>query len=52
MREITFSNVHSVHLYLNSGLEWGNVTVRFDKILARTDFGYGRAGSVVVYGEV
>ena len=52
MREITFSNVHSVHLYLNSALEWGNFTVKFDKILARTDFGYGRAGSVVVYGEV
>ena len=52
MREITFSNIHSVHMYLNSALEWGNFTIKFDNILENNDFGYGREGSVVVYGDV
>ena len=49
---ITFSNIHSVNLYLNSPLEWGNFTIKFDNILENNDFGYGKEGSVVVYGDV
>ena len=52
LKEITFSNIQSVHLYINSALDWGNFTIRFDNILEKNDFGYGREGSVVVYGEV
>ena len=48
---ITFSNLHAVNLYLNSALDWGNFTVKFDNIHADHDFGYGKEGSVVVYGE-
>ena len=52
LKEITFSSIHSVHLYINSALDWGNFTIKFDNILEKNDFGYGREGSVVVYGEV
>ena len=52
LKEITFSNIQSVHLYINSALDWGNFTIKFDNILEKNDFGYGREGSVVVYGEV
>ena len=52
MREITFSNIQSVHLYINSALDWGNFTIKFENILENNDFGYGREGSVVVYGDV
>ena len=52
LKEITFSNIQSVHLYINSALDWGNLTIKFENILEKTDFGYGREGSVVVYGEV
>ena len=52
LKEITFSNIQSVHLYINSALDWGNFTIRFENILEKNDFGYGREGSVVVYGEV
>ena len=52
MQEITFSNIHSVNLYLNSALTWGNMTIKFENIQQINDFGYGKTGSVVVYGEV
>ena len=52
LHEITFSNIHSVNLYLNSALTWGNMTIRFENIQQINDFGYGKTGSVVVYGEV
>ena len=52
LKEITFSNIQSVHLYINSALDWGNFTIKFENILENNDFGYGREGSVVVYGEV
>ena len=52
MKEITFSNIQSVHLYINSALDWGNFSIKFENILENNDFGYGREGSVVVYGEV
>ena len=52
LREIRFSSVHSVNLYLNSALTWGNMTIKFENILNTNDFGYGKTGSIVVYGEV
>ena len=52
LRLITFSNLHAVNLYLNSALDWGNFTIKFENILENNDFGYGREGSVVVYGDV
>ena len=47
-----FSNLHSVNLYLNSALSWGNLTISFENIHTENDFGYGQTGSVVVSGEV
>ena len=52
LKQITFSNIHSVQLYLNSALTWGNISITFQDILSTHDFGYGATGSVVVYGEV
>jgi len=52
LKLITFTNIHSVNLYLNSPLEWGNFTIKFNNILENNDFGYGKEGSVVVYGDV
>ena len=52
LQRITFSNLTSVNLYLNSALDWGNLTISFQNIHQETDFGYGREGSVVVHGEV
>jgi len=51
VKEIVFSNMHSVSLYLRGSMSWGNLTLRFENIQNVTDF-YGKKGSVVVYGEI
>lgn len=49
---IVFTRLHSVNLYLRNDLSWGNLTIRFHNIREINDFGYGKNGSVIIYGQV